>query len=294
MSSFYIPQLKDSLPILKECYGFDPIEITCELVESLKQHIDVRKFDELVFREVNGKKKVTLLESAINIDGYVEITTSNDFSKQKDSIKNLCCHYIEDEIIRHNAKFILVFMTAIFCRDTSIVMSDDIVKQFKKVRNTIYPDLLKLFIALNKPGCKHNTPIKICFKTDSPHLIDNKNGWFADLLNSFTKQLLGEITVKEAEQKLISYSDYKGRKSRNPYLNYIIHGTYNFIAHFLKSNNKVTVEQCKFLLEYLKIIGQVEEGDTLANLNTLQSTVRSLLRSKHTPVEKHIKINDSL
>lgn len=56
----------------------------------------------------------------------------------------------------------------------------------------------------------------------------------------------------------------------------------------------MTVEQCKFLLEYLKIIGQVEEGDTLANLNTLQSTVRSLLRSKHTPVEKHIKINDSL
>lgn len=57
MATFYIPQLKSFLPILKECYGFDPIEITCELAESLKQHIDVRKFDELVFREVNGKKR---------------------------------------------------------------------------------------------------------------------------------------------------------------------------------------------------------------------------------------------
>ena len=109
------------------------------------------------------------------------------------------------------------------------------------------------------------------------------------MLNGFVKQMLGDITVEMAEQELkTKYSDDKGRKSNNPYLNYIINGTYNFINHFIPSDT-VTVEQCKFLLAYLKAIDQVNEGDTLDNLNTLQSAVRSLISSKLTPIERHMK-----
>ena len=109
------------------------------------------------------------------------------------------------------------------------------------------------------------------------------------MLNDYIKQKLGNITVEKAEKELeIFYSDDRGRKSDNPYLNYIINGTYNFIKHFIPSD-KVTVEQCRFLLEYLKAIGQVKEGDSLADLNTLQSTVRSMLCYKYTPVDKHVK-----
>ena len=147
----------------------------------------------------------------------------------------------------------------------------------------------KYYIALNKPEHKANTPIKIYFKTDTPHTINNKSGWFSDFLNGFVKQTLGETSVEQAEQELKElYSDEKGRKGDNPYLNYIINGTYNFIRHFMPSDT-VTVTQCKFLLEYLRIIEQVKEGDSVADINYLQSKVKSLISSKHTPVQKHVK-----
>lgn len=292
MTTFHIPQLKSFLPILKECYGFDIIEISSELAESLRPYIDEHKMDEIVWEQRNeGKKRNVLLDYAINIDGAVKICTTEDFSGQIAPIEDLCNQHIENEDMRTTAKFILVFMAAIFNRETNNKNNDDIVKHYRKNWNTIHSDLLRLFIALNKAKPKDDTPIKICYKTDSPHLINNQDSWFSDFLNSFAKNVVGDISVEEAEQKLKElYSDALGRKSSNPYLNYIIHGTYNFITQFLKSeNNKVTVKQCRFLLEYLKITGQIKDGDTLTDLNTLQSAVKSLLKSKFTPVDKYIR-----
>ena len=290
MASFHIPQLKPFLPILKECYGFDRIEIASELAESISPHINERKMDQLVWEQLTkGKGRIVLLDYAISVNENVEICTTDDFDKQISSIENLCDQSIEDENMRDIAKFILIFMAAIFNRDINSLQADDVMKRMLINKDIVHPDLLRLFIALNKPKHKHDTPMKICFKTDSPHSINNGNGWFSDMLNGFVKQMLGDITVEMAEQELkTKYSDDKGRKSNNPYLNYIINGTYNFIKHFIPSDT-VTVEQCKFLLVYLKAIDQVNKGDTLDNLNTLQSAVKSLISSKQTPVEKHEK-----
>ena len=291
MASFHIPQLKSVLPILKASYGFDTIEISRELAESLQPYIDERKLDEIVQEQLNtGERKLSLLDYAINIDGEIEISTSDNFAQLSESIKNLCNQHLEDEAERDTTTFILTFMAAIFDRDTNFVHPEDLMRNYRKHWSMIHPDMLRLFIALNKPRHRNDTPIRISYKTDSPHLIENREGWLSSMLNAFIRQVLGEMSVEQAEEDLKKYSDERGRKSSNPYLNYIIHGTYNHITHFLKSDNgKVTVEQCRFLLEYLKIIGQVQDGDTLANLNTLQSTVRSLINSSLTPVDKHIK-----
>ena len=291
MASFYIPQLKSVLPILKASYGFDIIEISRELAERLWPFVDERKLDEIAQEQLNkGEKKLLLLDYAINIDGDIEISTNDNFAQLSESIKNLCNQHLEDEAERDTTTFILTFMAAIFDRDINFPHPEDLMRNYRKQWNMIHPDMLRLFIALNKPRHRNNTPIKIRYTTDSPHLIENCEGWLSSLLNAFIRQVLGEMTVEKAEEDLKKYSDERGRKSSNPYLNYIIHGTYNHITHFLKSDNgKVTVEQCRFLLEYLKIIGQVQDGDTLANLNTLQSTVRSLINSSLTPVDKHIK-----
>ena len=291
MASFHIPQLKSVLPILKASYGFDTIEISRELAESLQPYVDERKLDEIVQEQLNtGERKLSLLDYAINIDGEVEITTSDSFVQLLEPINNLCDRHLEDEVERETTTFILTFMAAIFDRDTNFVHPEDLMRNYRKHWSMIHPDMLRLFIALNKPRHRNDTPIRISYKTDSPHLIENCEGWLSSLLNAFIRQVLGEMTVEKAEEDLKKYSDERGRKSSNPYLNYIIHGTYNHITHFLKSDNgKVTVEQCRFLLEYLKIIGHVQDGDTLANLNTLQSTVRSLINSSLTPVDKHIK-----
>ena len=291
MASFHIPQLKSVLPILKTSYGFDTIEISRELAESLQPYVDERKLDEIAQEQLNkGEKKLLLLDYAINIDGEIEISTSDNFAQLSESIKNLCNQHLEDEAERDTTTFILTFMAAIFDRDTNFVHPEDLMRNYRKHWSMIHPDMLRLFIALNKPRHRNDTPIRISYKTDSPHLIENREGWLSSMLNAFIRQVLGEMSVEQAEEDLKKYSDERGRKSSNPYLNYIIHGTYNHITHFLKSDNgKVTVEQCRFLLEYLKIIGQVQDGDTLANLNTLQSTVRSLINSSLTPVDKHIK-----
>lgn len=291
MASFHIPQLKSVLPILKASYGFDTIEISRELAESLRPYVDERKLDEIVQEQLNTReRKLFLLDYAINIDGEVEITTSGNFVQLLEPIKNLCDRHLEDEVERETTTFILTFMAAIFDRDTNFVHPEDLMRNYRKHWGMIHPDMLRLFIALNKPRHRNDTPIRISYKTDSPHLIENREGWLSSMLNTFIKQVLGEMSVEQAEEDLKKYSDERGRKSSNPHLNYIIHGTYNHITHFLKSDNgKVTVEQCRFLLEYLKIIGQVQDGDTLANLNTLQSAVRSLINSSLTPVDKHIK-----
>lgn len=290
MASFNIPKLKTVLTTLKQCYGFDTIEILSELGESLKPYIDERRMDEIVWEQrTAGKKRGSLIDYALNIDGDVEIITSADYDKQMVLIRELCKQSIQDKEVCDTAKFILTFMTAIFDRDTYGSHADEIVPRLKKSWKTIHPDLLRLYIALNKPKHPVNTPIKIHFKTDTPHTIDNKSGWFSDLLNEFVRQMLGETTVEQAEQDLKNlYSDEKGRKGDNPYLNYIINGTYNFIRHFMPSDT-VTVTQCKFLLEYLRIIEQVKEGDSIADINYLQSKVKSLISSKHTPVQKHVK-----
>lgn len=294
MPSFYIPQLKASLPILEECYGFDIGEISSELSWIVGLHHKEKRLDkELASQFTDEKGYLNGNSYAINTNDSLGIRVTENFDKQIDAIVDLCGQCIEDNDLFETVTFILVFMSAIFNRDENDLHLDEEVENIRQdfMRNTyvVRPDLLRLFVALNKPKHKYNTPMKICFKTDSPHLIQNKDGWFSYMLNDYIKQKLGDITIEEAEEELdFFYSDEKGRKSDNPHLNYIINGTYNFIKHFIPSE-KVTVEQCKFLLEYLKAIGQVKEGDTLANLNTLQSAVKSLISSKHTPVKKHIK-----
>lgn len=294
MPSFYVPQLKAYLPLLEECYGFDICEVSDELSWIVGLHRREKRLDdELVKQHLDENGYLSSVSYAINTNEHLGIRVTENFDEQIDAIVKLCGQCIEDRDLFETVAFILVFMSAVFNRDENDLHLDEEAENIRQdfMRNTyvVRPDLLRLFVALNKPKHKNNTPMKICFKTDSPHMIHNKDGWFSYMLNDYIKQKLGNITIEEAEAELeFFYSDEKGRKSDNPYLNYIINGTYNFIKHFMPSD-KVTVEQCKFLLEYLKAIGQVKEGDTLANLNTLQSTVKSLISSKHTPVEKHVK-----
>ena len=294
MATFDIQQLKEHLPILKSCYGFDEDEVSDELMQVyIVQHNEGRYNNELASKFANEKGHIDAISYVMHTDDEFGICATEEFYGQVKPIAELCCRYIEDPEKQESAVFVLILMAAIFNRDLNNVRANEEIEAMKndywRNAHIVRPDLLRLFIALNKSKQRFETPIKICFRTDSPHLIQNKDDWFSEMLNDYIKQRLGKITIEEAEEELdMFYSDEKGRKSENPYFNYIINGTYNFINHILPSD-KVTVAQCSFLLEYLKIIGQVKDGDTLANLNTLQSMVKSLLSSKHTPVEKHIK-----
>ena len=293
MALFHIPQIKSFLPTLKECYGFDTIEIANELAKAIEPLLNPNTIDKIAWEQCrNGKGKIVLFEYAMNINENIDVCTTDDFDEQIKAIYDLCEHYIENREMLDEAKFILVFMSAIFNRDSNGLHNNNDTKHLIRDINGLRYDLLNLFIALNKPQHEHDTPIKIHLNTDNhSHTINNHRGWLSDILNGLAKNALGEITVEKAEQELKEkYSNVRGRKSSNPHLNYIINGTYNFITKFLDSDKgKVTVKQSEFLQKYLIIIGQIKNGDNIANLNTLQSNVTSLLASGLTPVVKHIK-----
>ena len=276
MPSFHIPQIKSYLPTLKECYGFDTIEIANELAKAIEPFLDPRKIDEIALEQCrNGKGKNVLSDYAMNIKENIDICTTDDFSEQIKAIHDLCEQHIKNKEMLDEAKFILVFMSAIFNRDLNGSHNNDYIKQLIKDINGLRYDLLNLFIALNKPQHDYDTSIKIRFNTDNhSHTIINM-------------KIDKTFKIKE------KYFNERGRKSSKPHLNYIINGTYNFITKFLDSDvDKVTVKKSEFLQKYLIIIGQVKNGDVLSDLNTLQSTVVGFLKSNLTPVAKHIKETD--
>lgn len=292
MALFHIPQIKSFLPTLKECYGFDTIEIANELAKTIKPFLSPNDIDKIAWEQCrNGKGKIVFFDYAMNINENIDICTTDDFEMQTKAILDLCEQYIENKEMLDEAKFIFVFMSAIFNRDMNGLHNNDDIKQLIRDINGLRYDLLNLFLALNKPQHDYDTSIKIRFDTDNhSHTINNHRGWLSDILNGLAKNVLGEITVEKAEQELKDkYFNVRGRKSSKPHLNYIINGTYNFITKFIYSDKgTVTVKQSEFLQKYLIILGQVKNRDTLANLNTLQSNVKSLLASGLTPVAKHV------
>lgn len=186
MPSFYIPRLKALLPTLEECYGFDIYEISYEL-SRLMHYNEKRTNDDLekMYTDKNGS--LNTIFYGINTEEHLGIRTTADFNEQFDSIVNLCSNYIKDKELLDETTFILLFMSAIFNRDINDLNFDapgeDLKQELMRSSYVVRPDLLRLFIALNKTKHKYNTPIRICFNTDSPHLIKNEDGWFSGMLN---------------------------------------------------------------------------------------------------------------
>ena len=285
--SFDTAFIRQVLPHLQECYGFDEYEIGSELSNIITRHHTEKRFDKDLYNKYKNS-----VAYGLNVDEEVIIPVSDDFDTQYYAIESLCQKY---NLINNEFGLSLLFMATIFNRERNDLTVCEEVEYMKNDlamgAHILRADFLRLFIVLNKDKPRYNKSIKVGYTEQKKTVkLENKYGLFACMLNEYIKEKIGKITVEEAQKELeLFYSDRKGRKSKDPYLNYIIHGTYNLVALIFPSE-KVTVEQCTFLLEYLKAIQEIKEGDTLDNVNLLQSTVRSLISSSYTPVERHIKL----
>lgn len=281
-------QIKKILPILEKHYGFDYSEIAYELSMIYNRHYVEKRIDTQLEKEcLNEDGFINPSLYGLESNDTMDMPVSDNFAGKMDEVKKVCQQFSVDE----TTELALLFISAIFDRDENAILADsDFGNELSNMEMEIHyrrPDLLKLYIALNEKRHKYNTPIKICFKNDSPHEINNGDGWFSRMLNDYIQQQLGDISIKEAKEELCLHQDKKGRKSDTPYLNYIINGTYNLVAEtFPNEKKKVTVEQCKFIQQYLKAIGY--ETSKLNDINYLQSTIVSLISSKSTPVQKHV------
>lgn len=279
--------IRQALPLLQECYGFDEYEIGSELSNIINRHHTEKRFDEDLYNKYKDS-----VAYGLNVDEEVIIPVTDDFDTQICAIELLCKKY---DIIEKVSGHSLLFMATIFNRErnnlTVCEEADNIKNDLDMGAHILRPDFLRLFVVLNKDIPLYNTSIKVGYTEQRKTVkLENRHGLFAYMLNEYIKEKIGEITVEEAQKELdLFYSDKKGRKSKDPYLNYIIHGTYNLVVLIFPSE-KVTVEQCTFLLEYLKAIQEIKEGDKLDDVNLLQSTVKSLISSSYTPVEHHIKL----
>ena len=189
---------------------------------------------------------------------------------------------------------VLCLMAAIYYRDKHHLFSEiheDIMNDYFVYSRRIRPDQLKLFIELCKGRKRTWDNIKISVGNNSPVFWGNYEWWLSQKLFEILRKDLGDITVEEAEKELKElYSDERGRKSTDPHLNYFMLGSFLYIRKFLiQDKDKVTIAQCNFLQKYLTTFGILDKQDKNYQINNLQSTIKSLLRGKNNPIQKHIK-----
>lgn len=282
--------LRPMLPILKEHFAFDYTEISYELGLVVNMHIREKRLNkELLAKKYSNNIALYGLHS----DETICIPVSDDFEAKLENLESLCAMF-DENIDAENAYEILSFMSAVFDKEKNRLSREafpdfEEAKMDAKLKDKIQLDLYRLYIALHSHSkIKETSPMKIYFKGDSPHEITNFDGWMFRLLDEHITKEVGNITLEEAKQKLVQIKEQKGRKSKDPYLNYIINGIYNYIASLIPSEKEsVTVEQCKFVREYLLAMGFISSHNNNYDINHLQSTIKSLISSKSTPVQRH-------
>ena len=287
--SYSTKDIRLILPLLKEHFAFDYVEISCELASVVNTHMKEKRLN----KELLTKYSDDIALYGLHSDETITIPVSDDFEAKLEKLRSVCAMFCENKDVEDTYR-VLSFISAIFYREKNR-LSKEAFSDFEdevtdaKIKDKIQLDLCRLYIALHdKPKLKNNSPIKICFKGDSPHEITNFDGWMFRLLDEHITKEVGNITLKEAKQQLTQVKEQKGRKSKSPYLNYIINGIYNFIHSFITDEKKlVTVEQCKFIREYLLAMDFINSNDKLYDTNHLQSTIKSLISSKSTPVQRH-------
>lgn len=279
-----ITELKEIYPTLQQSHGFDYYEIGDELTKVFNDDFDADICDEELLKQCRFEDgMLDTISYALNTNKQITIPVTADFKKQKEAIALLCPD-------NQKATTILIFMAAIFNRNMNDLSLEDN-DYIKRLTNSSVvkarPEMLKLFIAINKP--KKKETVYVGYKACIPETISNIDGWFSDMVNEYLHTRLGDISINEAEQELKTlHGAVKGKKPQRPLRNYIIHATYNLINELvIPGNGKVTVEQCSLLQKYIQIIGAIKDGNSAYNRNTLQSTVREYLHAKVNPVEKH-------
>lgn len=178
----------------------------------------------------------------------------------------------------------LTFMAAIFTRTIHHLIDDTDVFDMEQTQRiystTIRPNLLNLYIALKQNKGETAT---IRFGEGKPITVDDRGfPWFHQMMEKYLNKFLAVESVKEAQEELeILYPTLMGKrvKSDQLYLNFIMASTYTYISRNIipSKENKITIEQCKFLSEFLIEFKFMPSKSKNCNLNNLQSTIKSLV-----------------
>lgn len=189
-------------------------------------------------------------------------------------------------------------MAAIFTRTIHHLINDtdvfDMEQNLRMYSIAVRPDLLNLYIALKQNKGKTAT---IRFGKGKPITVDDKGfAWFHYMMEKYLDKFLAVNNVEEAQEELEDlYPSMMGKKVKSDqlYLNYIMASTYTYISRNIipSQENKITVEQCTFLLEFLTEFKFISPQDKKNKLNNLQSTIKSLIIDSNSYIIERFRRN---
>ena len=228
------------------------------------------------------------------IDRLLFVRTISEFKQYAESFANKCAiRQIEEKHV-----CALKFMAAIFTRTIHHLINDtdvfDMEQNLRMYSIAVRPDLLNLYIALKQNKGKTAT---IRFGKGKPITVDDKGfAWFHYMMEKYLDKFLAVNNVEEAQEELEDlYPSMMGKKVKSDqlYLNYIMASPYTYFSRTIipSQENKITVEQCTFLLEFLTEFKFISPQDKKNKLNNLQSTIKSLIIDSNSYIIERFRRN---
>lgn len=287
------PMLKLLHSELELCYGFTLDEIEDELghLWTYKQTQGLNS-EELELAKKCGygtPEGIRTREFALEIKEYVHLKVTPDCIKSKEQLDRLITDYHINELkLGESYIFLLQYAAVLINRRLNKIGEDGnelsyLKSEYNKYALGVRPDMLQLYIALHEKRKSKRTSVKISVGNNPPIYLENDERWFENMLNDYLDKYLHIESLEEAKNELETlYSDQMGRKSKDPYYNQIIMGTFKLLQeNFLQSaTGKATVEQCKFICDYLRCVHILKPDDKNNNVNNMQSTINNFLATK--------------
>lgn len=298
--TFDIPTIKKLEPKLYEHFGFTFDDILYELTQVyIRKSTNLTPEEKEIAKQCKTENGATdAIKFALAIKENIHIRVTETFP---DSLKLLLDLFNEYNITElkdgETLSCILLFMAAIFNRDFNHLLDDTdydyISEEYYEYIDKIRPDMLKLYLSLHQRKRAVSDKLKISIQGNPPTELNNHGRWFENMLLTYLDTYLGVASKEEALTELSTlYSEPQGRKTKdNYYRNYTLTSMFLFVRQYIihSGTDKVTVEQCSFLHKYLTALNLITKEDKNNDLNNLQSTIRSLISSKFSPLDKYKK-----
>lgn len=296
--SVYIPILKAYFPILNRYWGFEYSDIAFELSKIYIKHLENKSINKKIYSACLENGYVNDIKYALECQEYVKIRCTEDFKDNIDKLESFFLkHNVEDPF--RDLFFLISVLSNRQIKNLDFYKNElgidsgyvDYMNYMEKIR----PEMLKLYVSMKENGNAKQQDITFKIGNNSPIRLKNNQKWIEKMILEYLDKYLGVNSLEEANEELNSlYSDSKGRRIKKPYMNYFICATYRFISEHIKQSieNKVTAEQCKFLIDYLMCIDIITLKDKICDLNTMQGVINSFLKSSSDPIQNYLKYKD--
>ena len=267
--------LNELLPFLIDFFDFKMSDIACELYEcgQVKMEHDREgkpQHDELTPHS-SPIKLVDATDKLLSSNEKLTIHTSQKFKAKANEIKQLCVESWDngDVHFKRNA-FILIFMAALYDRnkydDIAYNPIEEMAFDYENYTQNIREDMLRLYKARHNDCKNYHTSCFIRFGNTKDEIeIQQKFPWFEKMIDDYLYQKLGVENQEEAETELLKNYPHNVGPKLNKVKAVYTWGTYNLLQTLEGyASQGVTNKQCRFIHEYLSIIGLADRTEILS------------------------------